>query len=712
MLNAAVAKYGRFPGGIVVEGEATCDVRITALAYDPTCPSHLILNHSLHFDTGLTGEEIALLWGAAFDYPLATNFGAVSQVEVVGVEPDSLVAVKLMHADNAVGNIVYGHDSCFSLCSSNVPSYRNPDICETSAQTLVKDSERQCLNHLYGIAPQLFLKIGTTHVHQASPGIASISSTGIVAAIGVKGDDGSVVTSIPQLPCVDPLVAERFPFVYATFQDFVARFQEYAATDQSLVHAVRYAEVLLLLRRAKQTNASLFGWHHIRRLRENRRHIEIPRFNYTLRSPDYAERLERAALWATSHKWPSFWKCLTANYVGLGLARLAGSKAAFLACKMTLENCFKKAKDQTLSSDDPRDWHVVNTFLPEMVQKVQSACHDILIGNCFYTGLQASDASEQRNRYLSDVLQLIDASVFTHEFPGTQNLYLEIRSALYPSTSPIAAYAELRAQDRANVEPYRSLDRVIRRRLGFYSQGNLDAVKQAISRRHEVLSLTKLSDLQRQLWAKAQSTHEPEEALWILDELKRFDLTLGDYLAVLHNDDSGKLRPALFRLVANQLRTELPTSFSTRFLRRDNPFAFSHPLLDHEPLSQLEYFFASTRRRCEQQLLLLPERSRVRRGLSKYIPLLKPNDPASWWRDFLNLHGPNSSIGASKVALLLAYELNVRGLTVTHLYTKMRQHRTENPQAGLFFLDLEPPLVWKRISEAPTGLHGGNDESS
>ena len=58
-----------------------------------------------------------------------------------------------------------------------------------------------------------------------------------------------------------------------------------------------------------------------------------------------------------------------------------------------------------------------------------------------------------------------------------------------------------------------------------------------------------------------------------------------------------------------------------------------------------------------------------------------------WWRKFLLTHSSSLKTDASKVGLLLAYELSVRGLVVEQLYQKMRLCRTENPQAALLLFD-------------------------
>ena len=92
---------------------------------------HLIVNETIHFDTGLTSEEMALLWSSVFGVNSPSkNFGVISQTEAIGIEQDSIVASTMMSADNWLGSVVYGYDSQFRLPNLDVPSYRNPFVAD------------------------------------------------------------------------------------------------------------------------------------------------------------------------------------------------------------------------------------------------------------------------------------------------------------------------------------------------------------------------------------------------------------------------------------------------------------------------------------------------------------------------------------------------------------------------------------------------------
>ena len=197
LLRDAVKRYGKLPGGIVVEGEASCDVPIMSLAIDPTYTSHLIINESLRYDTGLSPEEVALLWHAVLESKqAATDFGVLSQHEAVGIDNDNVVSLTMMQADNTLGGIIYGRDSQFVLYRDIVPGYRNPcseEMNEWDLDTVV----RLCLNHLYDLHPQLFLNVASTTFVATADGMLMATNTTVRAAIGVKHSGDVIVDDLP-----------------------------------------------------------------------------------------------------------------------------------------------------------------------------------------------------------------------------------------------------------------------------------------------------------------------------------------------------------------------------------------------------------------------------------------------------------------------------------------------------------------------------------
>lgn len=676
-LLAAVKRYGKLPGGIVVEGQGTCDVPIRSLTFDPARPRHLTINDSLHFDTGLSAEEMAILWDAVLHQGTAAeNFGALSQTETIGVERDTRVALAMMKADNALGGIVYGHDSQFNLRISKIPSYKNPFLADCQFPTLPANFSRLALNYLDQISPQVFLKVEGVHFAAQGKNQITVTSSQITAALGVVGEGSKVIGSLSQAPGKGPLVAERFPAVYRAHQELLANFEKYAAEEPALARTVAYCEVVLLLRLVKASKAALHGGEHVRQILALRQHLRVPRFNYTLRSAEFANAARKVARELASYialDWPDG---LMAAAVGLRFAMLAGDCTIFLKCKASVRRYLRTLEGISAHQLRSREERELLRLAPEFFDRLGHLCHDTLIANCTAAAF-AEERTAERETYLKDALRLCGPETHMSSNSATRCRWVEIKSALEPNFNALPELAKIRRDDPLTILPYATFNVIVCRRRGIGERS--------------------LTSLQRQYPGLGVSSPielpaEPAEADWLLVELTRFGIPVSEYQAAFQQANQKQPRHVLWRLMADKLSRLPADSFSMQYLHRDNPLVFSHELVDFEPAEQFDQMFDVIRPRVETtDLQFVPEQSRPRKLLAKLVPALKPDHPGFWWREFLQMHAGKSKSGMSKVALVLAYELKARGLNVKQLYEIMRKQGTKNPQAALFQFDSSRP---------------------
>jgi conjugative relaxase-like TrwC/TraI family protein len=676
-LRAAVERYGRLPGGIVVEGDAYCPVQITSLAVDPTRPTHLLINGCKVFDTGLSPEEVALIWHAVLETDRSVkDFGALSQREAIGIDVDTKVGVTMLKADNALGGITYGYDSQYNLGKEPGPNHRNPFIEETEKVLLPSAIQRLFFNYLNKIVPQLFLTVTDVRFSESTPGVLRVASTQVTAALALATWEQALVTT--------PLLSVQscFPLVHKALQALVAHFGDHARMEPCVARTIAYAELVSLLRRAKTAKACLAGRDHVRSLVAKRQRMPLPRFNYTLRSKEFVTVAGDAArqLSSTESTW---FDGLMATTIGIHYASLAGDFSTFLRCKQHALTCISRLQTHTFYDE----YRQLSQALPGLAERIRSCCHDALIEACIEAACNSSCPQEEKLAYLNEAVRLCGSPATIKQIAASRCRRLEAKSYLRASFDPVPDLAKVRADDPTTMLSFSTLTRIkARNQHGGNIPHSADRIRFAIAELKQQLGFAKLGKEYADLWLTLIDKLSDQRVLSVLKELKRLGLPLQEYLTTLAADNANEPDVALWKLLARRL-TDLPaTSFSTRFLHRDNPFVTSHELLDYESPANLAHLFVAVRREVERfDFLIRPEKSGLRKLFSTILPL----DLQGWWAQFLKAHAPPSGSETSKVALLLAHELRVRGRTVKDLYDRMREHRTKNPQAALFLLDLK-----------------------
>ncbi|MEX2167745.1 MAG: MobF family relaxase [Pirellulales bacterium] len=602
VLDAAVSRYGKLPGGIVVEGKAHCDLPLRSLKIDSTFPERLIINGTHRFDTGLTGEEVALLWQAVFETKQATrNFGALVQTEAIGIDNDTVVAHSLMKADNALGGIVYGFDSTFTLPRSSLSSYRNPHLDELYLATFPGELPKLCFNYLLDLNPQVFLRISDVCFAASGAGRLAVTASKVQAAIGVVCN-GAVATSIPSFGGRDPAVQEQFPCVHKAFQHFVQNFVHYARQEPCLARSLAYAEVITLLRRAHSAKALILGHDKAQSILSWRARYPLPRFDYTLRSEEFAWRAMDIARYLARRADADSFDGFMAALAGLRYASLAGDFDSFLTCKKAAFSFLLRHYRQPPDSNAPSHHHELHRLFDRALDKTSNLSHDVLISNCIHAAAKPTASSDEQRIYLNDALRLCGSDAMIRECAATRCHWLEIKSHLDPTFDPVPGFAQARAKDLSLTLPFAAFNRIkTRRRLTPRHENTRDQIVDAIQR------------------------------------LKRE-------------------------------RAARPSDFSAQLLHRNNPFVASHELLDLETIDGLEVLLTAVRKEVESFASVGSE---------------------PWWRRFLEQHAASPKTDASKVAVLVAYELKARGRNVAQLYDEMARLGTDHPQAAMLAWDLE-----------------------
>jgi conjugative relaxase-like TrwC/TraI family protein len=709
ILRQAIVRYGKLPGGIVVEGHARSEIPIRSLTFDVTRPTALRINGTLAFDTRLSPEETALIWDAVLETAQAADdFGALSQQETIGIDNDTTIGANMMRADNFAGGIVYGYDSQFVLGKSHVASYSNPLLEETGKLGRQEVITRLCFNNLYDLVPQFFLKATDTSFASPQAGVFAAISTNVTAAIGVVGSGGGIVTALPAFPGKSPLVADRFPEVYRTFRHFAEHFADYRLSEVTLARAMAYAELILLLRLARMQNASLSGREHARQLVAQRQHLVLPRFDYTLRSHEYASAIKTAAEslrdklvnafpvfrigqeirfepWnsdvkresrlLTSQPVPDEYQCLTIALLGCHYANRAGDPESHSMFKQIALNSIAFLRSSSLDLHPSIQQRELRRLLPAIEKDLESTCHDFLIQMCVNKALQPNRSAESKLDYLNNALRNCGPEQVVRMCAATRCRRAEIRSLLDESFNPLPELAAVRADHPGIWQPFHSLDRIQ-------------------AHRSKLSSATQILDPYADEIAQILQDYA-DAFLLVHAYTRKFPSTkMAECLFRFRSQhaDNAHIQRAASELIAFRLKDLPLDSFSTRLLHPDNPFCSSHGLLDLESPNSLATLFAAIRPKIENFAHATNVVARLTRFVSNTFG---PADAESWWRLFLKSYATHQNIDASKTALLSAHELALRGRTVEEVYERMGKYDIKNPQAVLFLFDYEKASTGK-----------------
>jgi hypothetical protein len=677
--RAAISRYGQLPGGIVVEGVASCEMPILSLAIDPSRPTHLVINNSLEFDTGLSAEEVAILWQAVLEEGHATNdFGVLSQRKAIGVSNDTVVAVTMMKADNVLGGIIYGYDSQYRVGNPAVPFYRNPFTTELTFATVPEVVNRLFFNYLENIYPYIVLTITDVHFVKKSPDVIRVNSCKVTAVLTAINEHAMPVTSID-----NSVAAARFPFAHEALQYFLKHFSDYARVEPHLARTLAYAELVCLLRRAKAANASLSGKNHVLSLVAKRQQVPLPRFDHSLRSEEFvtvvadtARRLARTD--STSSDG------LMSAVVGFRYATLAGDFDTFVACKRKALQCISFITGTACRNEFQRQFFLK---LLALAERIETFSHDILIDN--YIGAAFSCRTQQeKDGYLQDAQRLYGPWVWLTQDSTTRCRQLEITSYLQQTFDPVPGLGRVRVSDPSSIQPFSVLKTInIRRRRVSDTPATPIAAQAASQRRKEQLGFAKLAKQDAELWNTIEAGLSIEDALWLLDEIQRLDIAVSDYLTTFRKDVAVRPLEVLSQLVAKRLKPLPATSFSARLLHRDNPFFASQELFEHETPDTLAQLFVATQ--AKMAWFDPAFNASGKNQFSELVSGIRRTDLDPLSPHFFQRLASSSKTDGSEAALMLAYEIKVRAVTVQQLHEVMRRHWTVNPQAALFFFDLE-----------------------
>jgi hypothetical protein len=647
------------------------------------------VNESLLYDTGLLPEEIALLWKAISSAQAAKHFGALSQWEPIGIDADTRVAQTILEADNALGGLVYGYDAQFVLGTSPISSYKNPFLQELALVTTPAETARQGFNILLNLAPRFFLRIRGTEFSLADEYTLVASATRVTSALGVVGPGDKPVTEIPQLTCKQPFVIDRFPWNYIAFQHFVEHFARIARLEPRLARVLAYGEVVMLLRRAIADRADFANSEHLQKLYAAREHVST-RLDYTLRSGEFARTSKQAADKLAATGFTSFDR-LMAGLVGLNYATFAGDKVSFSACKDKVERClqldFQKPPAPFNTSRANQELY---QLLPAVKKHIRNTCHDILIDNCLQAAFRGNVTAEQQTKYLVDASELCGDPTDMDRLPlSTQNRFVEICSYLVRDADPVKRLQHSRFKNPDSLEPFHILNRVnARRRSRHETRQTTDQLLTTINRQIARLNLAKTRWQSVEFWQAIMNRLTIHHAVWLLSKIsspisaEEYRTTFAQHL------ESGEteILQALLKLIVSRLKLARAREFEKSLLHRDNLFVDSHQILGDFVCLENKLFDEA---RAEIEIFPAPASS-----FGKFVKQLLPEQLSlsaaeRWWLKVLEILSPMSKLVCSRHGLLLAYELRTRRLTVPQLYERMRQHRTENPQAGLFLFDLE-----------------------
>jgi hypothetical protein len=180
-----------------------------------------------------------------------------------------------------------------------------------------------------------------------------------------------------------------FPHEHRAFNHFVVNFAQYARLEPYLARVIAYAEVVLLLRRAKAANALLIGHEDIGKILSRRQKVVLPSFNYSIRSDEFARRTSDIARYLARRTDARSFDCLTSALVGLRFANLAGDFDSFMTCKKAAYDCITGLYRKPPEAHAPAHHHELHQLLVSALDKVSNLSHDVLIGNCIGDALQA-----------------------------------------------------------------------------------------------------------------------------------------------------------------------------------------------------------------------------------------------------------------------------------------------------------------------------------
>jgi hypothetical protein len=659
VLETAIDRYGKLPGGIVTEGAASCDFHIHSLRIDPHNRAFLIANEKVRYDTGLSPEEVAILWHAVVETKDAReNFGVLSQREPIAVQADTIVASQMMKADNWLGGLVYGYDSNYKLGTSRLGDYRNPFIEEIKHVTEPACLRMLGVNQILGLSPQFFLKVSDAEFTQVDDHFIASFATKITMAIGVINGPHIVVTKLPHFSHDRPLIEVQFPWVHAAFNHCARYVREYADREPSLAKAIAFCELVLLLRKGMAANAKMETPDHLDDALARRQRIDPPRYDYCQLSPPFCDAAKSAAGALLSHKYEEPQQRILAGLLATDYAARAADSKHFCKARSMAINLLEDFKP---NAGDYR-WEPIDKLLQQnaaqLLSHLSTRSQDVRVDQCFNLALAPHTLEKLRPVYLKEALSLCHAASAIE--PATHCRWLQIHALIDPNFDAVNKLSSPGEFEGDGLLPYTTLNRIrLRKAYGSYVEIYQHAQKDAVEQCKSKLHLFSCPPQLVQLWNQIESNRSIGECLTLLDH-------------------------AASEVLLIRLRAKPTPTFSMRLLHPKNPFGFAPEYFTHETEFSLRRKLDHVRPSVEE---FGPTPDTLAAKMVKWMKGEPPRPPAEkWWATYG--YGGTVCVNGLPTKVLIAYELNARGRTVYDLHQTMVEHRIKNPQEALFLLDL------------------------
>lgn len=652
-LRAAIRRYGRLPGGIVVEEDATSSLPLRSLRIDPACPTRILVNDNYAFDTRLTADEVTCIWHAVGQSSSSYNFGAINQIEVAGIERDTTVAATLMGADNALGGHVYGYDTQYALTPTLVNGYLNPftSAADVMRRWSLPDVRRIAANHLERVRPQVFLCFSNASFRVVTNGSLTVSTCLLTVAMGALDESDKVVNEIDA-------ATKRFPLEYAAMTHIVSNFRRYARLLPALARCTAYAELVQLLRLGKTQQATMHDLSQVAKRYDQRPRHPVPRRFYTSRTQPFVDLCRTTAHSIEQRRTagkvlPA--DTLHANFLGLFYARQAGDARLSAYFKRHLV-----ATQSASGSSTPKD------FKPHSCERWP---HDAMVETCLSAARSRTSTAVEVASYLQGALEYCQPAL-KGEYADSATIccFVTAMSRRNPGFNPLPDLRSALSHGRmrnmeASLLPFSTLSDInYDRQTSDLFNGNATNLAANIRRMETELGVSSLTGVGLTGYRSLRNRPDKRAHVIFLETIRRRRGCLADFGAVVENSRPRNELDALAGIVIYRMRMEKPRLLVANYLHRSNPFFLSRPLL--ESLS-----------RQEAGLMLQQLEEATMRDTT---PAIK-----SWWHEVKQSY--QISLNGS---IIFAGELLARKKTMNSLWEEMQRYKVANPQEGLFWLDL------------------------
>jgi conjugative relaxase-like TrwC/TraI family protein len=697
-LQATLDRYGKIPGGIVVEGSATSDFAISRLSLEPGHPGRLAINGVFRLETDLSLEELALVWDAVYGPHCSDNFGALSHSMIIGLPPDCVVAQTLMQADSLLGQLVYGYGPRFELCECKSKGYVNPFIAEADALIRLDTDHivRVARAYVELLEQRIFLSYSEARVRQSASGQTVIDAR-------VKGALAAFVDGNK----LRPHAKRRFPFTAKAFDHFIANFATYAADEPLFARVTALAKAVMLFRRARQDGVLLSDNDQalLRSQLIQRTRCELPVPEYSTRVRGVAEKAEEVAraLWPREFCKPTF------DRMGVMKAVVSFNYAAMAADHVVMHVSRASLKTVTEVMADDRRIVLERHFpdcnddeLARFAEHVRNCMHDSVIGRCLQLATEHDVDSPQARDYRHRAVELMRHA--THgSYPHVETI-CEM-TAVYcidcPGHDPLPEFRRAMTLDPRSMAPFRALNQVRYHKMyGAVLARSPSAIQDAAWKIIESMGFQRLPRaLRERLIAWHESGSTPAARYQALIDVRSWGATLKDLAVALRDNDMELMRAR--RAVAD-LFWHTHESARMAFMHQANPFVWSYDLLRYVPQSRMHALLAEFEQSMKHDGASMAarawwhERKSRRRAEDPRFPLLDAANVASagvtlmeYYTSHVQVPSSSSSEGASSLTDVLGQPFGTDTLT-----------RISSPPPSLASRESTSRASWHQITES------------